>query len=180
MKMTIATEFSEALGRHLAFLYGSERSAKHLPDLMRIIERHQTAAPDPPTTAGALNQRDAILITYADQVQQPGEPPLHTLETFLRAHLQGLLSGVHILPFYPFASDDGFSVIDYREVNAQYGTWEHIQAIATDFRLMVDAVINHISAQSEWFQAYLRDDPRYRGYFIALDPSLDLSAVVRP
>jgi sucrose phosphorylase len=45
---------------------------------------------------------------------------------------------------------------------------------------MFDGVINHISAQSEWFQGFLHDDPRYRDYFITVNDSPDLSQVVRP
>jgi glycosidase len=45
---------------------------------------------------------------------------------------------------------------------------------------MVDAVINHISAQSDWFQNYLICHPKYSEYFISVDPDADLSMVVRP
>ncbi|HEC23044.1 MAG TPA: sugar phosphorylase, partial [Chloroflexi bacterium] len=48
------------------------------------------------------------------------------------------------------------------------------------FKLMVDAVLNHVSTQSEWFQGFLRGDEKYREYFITVDPSTDLSMVVRP
>lgn len=180
MHRAITVEFSAALERHLAFLYGSTEAAKQLPNLIRLIERHLSAAPEKPPSAGPLDQRDALLITYADQVQGSDELPLRSLARFFRHHLHGMVSGVHILPFYPFSSDDGFSVIDYRQVNEEFGSWEDIRAIAAEFRLMVDAVINHISVQSNWFQAFLRDDPRYREYFLTVDPSLDLSGVVRP
>jgi sucrose phosphorylase len=45
---------------------------------------------------------------------------------------------------------------------------------------MFDGVINHISAQSEWFQAFLHADPKYRDYFIVVSGEPDLSQVVRP
>jgi sucrose phosphorylase len=45
---------------------------------------------------------------------------------------------------------------------------------------MFDAVINHVSRQSAWFQALLRDDPHYRDYFITVGDDPDLSQVVRP
>jgi sucrose phosphorylase len=45
---------------------------------------------------------------------------------------------------------------------------------------MIDAVINHISRESEWFQGYLNGDPKYQNYFITVDSSWDLSKVVRP
>jgi glucosylglycerate phosphorylase len=130
--------------------------------------------------AGELSQRDAILITYGDQVSEEGVAPLRTLADFCARHLRGRVSGLHILPFYPYSSDDGFSVIDYRAVNPRLGTWDDIQRLNRPFRLMFDAVINHVSQQSAWFQAFLRDDPHYRDYFIVVEDDPDLSQVVRP
>jgi glycosidase len=127
-----------------------------------------------------LTERDAILITYGDQVRKPGMPPLQTLAYFCERHLAGLVSGVHVLPFFPYSSDDGFAVIDYRKVDAALGTWEDVARLGASFRLMFDAVVNHVSARSEWFHAFLRDDPAYRDYFIVLPEGADLSQVVRP
>jgi len=59
--------------------------------------------------------------------------PLDVFHDFLLEHLQGVVSGVHILPFFPYTSDDGFSVTDYEKVNPQLGSWEDIKRIATDF-----------------------------------------------
>jgi sucrose phosphorylase len=87
---------------------------------------------------------------------------------------------VHILPFFPYSSDDGFSIIDYTAVNPEWGTWADIRQLGEHVRLMFDAVINHISCQSEWFQGFLRDDPQYAGFFIIVDGGADLSMVVRP
>ncbi len=165
---------------HLTFLYGQERAAHVLARLEAILEAHRRQDPGPPPTAGPLSERDAVLITYADMVRRPGDPPLQTLHAFLNRHLKGLVDGVHILPFFPYSSDDGFSVIDYRAVDPAFGDWGHVEAIARDYRLMVDAVVNHISRQSEWFQAFLRGEPPYTDYFIVVDPETDLSDVVRP
>lgn len=121
-----------------------------------------------------------ILITYADQVRQPGVSPLQSLESFVRAHLVGLVSSVHLLPFYPASSDDGFSVIDYRQVDPALGNWEDIARLGENFRLMFDAVVNHVSAQSAWFRNYLAGDPKYQDYFITIYGDPDLSMVVRP
>ena len=127
-----------------------------------------------------LSQQDAILITYGDQVRQPGAPPLKTLAEFGRDYLKDVLSGVHILPFFPYSSDDGFSVIDYCQVNPELGTWDDITRLDREFRLMFDAVINHISVESDWFQAFLKGETPYEGYFITVEPGTDLSMVVRP
>ena len=127
-----------------------------------------------------LSQRDALLITYADQVRKAGEPPLKVLAEFCVRHLKGTVSGVHLLPFYPWSSDDGFSVKDFFAVEPSYGTWDDIARLGADFDLMFDAVFNHVSAQGEWFQRFLADDPHYRDFFISVAGSPDLSQVVRP
>jgi sucrose phosphorylase len=121
-----------------------------------------------------------MLITYGDQLSEPGMAPLTSLAEFCMQQLAGLVSSIHILPFYPSTSDDGFSVSDYRLVDPSLGSWRDIELLRTNFRLMFDGVINHISAQSEWFRAFLRDEPFYRNYFIVVEDGIDLSLVVRP
>jgi len=127
-----------------------------------------------------LTQADSLLITYGDQLRAGGEAPLHTLASFAAKHLQGVVGGVHILPFYPYTSDDGFSVVDYRRVNPDLGSWADVAQLGSRFRMMFDAVINHISSKSTWFQGFLRDDPVYSNYFVTVSGSPDLSQVVRP
>ncbi|MCA9982580.1 MAG: hypothetical protein KDD89_17215, partial [Anaerolineales bacterium] len=92
----------------------------------------------------------------------------------------GVINGVHILPFFPYTSDDGFSVVDYKQVNPDWGTWADVRRMGAHFRLMFDAVINHISQASDWFQAFRRGEAPYTDFFIVVDPGTDLSQVVRP
>ncbi len=129
---------------------------------------------------GEITERDAVLITYGDQVRRSNEAPVRTLADFFGIHLKGVVSGIHILPFYPWTSDDGFSVTDYRKVDPALGEWSDVSAMQNDFRLMFDGVINHISSQSNWFKAFLSGDSRYRDYFIVVEGEPDLSQVVRP
>src|SRR3990170_7643469 len=167
----------QALG-HLTFLYGDRRAVETLSRLERLVSRYRgkLAARRP----AELSERDAILITYADQVREPGRAPLHALADFCRSHVAGLVSGLHLLPFYPSSSDDGFAVMDYRTVEPSLGDWDDIAALGREFRLMFDAVINHASAHGSWFQAFLRREGRYSAFFISVDGGQDLSAVVRP
>lgn len=164
--------------RLLTVLYGVERARSLLPDTLALIERYRSRIPAP--RAIGLSQRDAILITYANQVQRPGQLPLDTLAEFASQYLKGLVSGLHILPFYPSTSDDGFSVSDYYRVDPALGDWGQIERLGGDFRLMFDAVFNHASAQGAWFQGFLRDEPAYRDFFITIKGEPDLSQVVRP
>lgn len=177
------TSMPEATEILLALLYGAERARTLEPRLRELVRRHSPKA-RPATGAGRpgqpLTQRDALLITYGDQIREPGTPPLRTLGTFLSAYAADLVSGVHVLPFYPSSSDDGFSVINYRAVDPELGSWDDIRDLGRSFDLMFDAVLNHVSARSEWFQRFLQDDPKYRDWFIVVEGDPDLSHVVRP
>jgi len=142
------------------------------------LDRHRLA-----TRTSADNdwsERSVWLITYADQFPNDGQTPLSALDRFIDDRLTGLIDGVHILPFAPWSSDGGFSVIDYEAVDPRYGSWADIEAITSSRTVMFDAVINHMSAKSQWFQRFLADDPDHRGFFRTSDPTLDTSSVVRP
>lgn len=127
-----------------------------------------------------IDEKTALLITYGDQVSGGHPAPLRTLAEFLDEHAVGIVSGVHLLPFYPFTSDDGFAVTDYYAVDARLGTWEDVERAGEHFDLMFDAVINHVSSKSKWFERFLQDDRIYRDYFIVVHGDPDLSQVVRP
>ena len=170
----------KTLHHQLAFLYGTERSDDLLSELNGILDHHRSQVVRQEYPYGEISEQDAILITYADQVQVNGTPSLKTLRSFLEDWVSGAISGVHILPFFPYSSDDGFAIIDYREVDPSLGSWDDLRATAREFRFMVDAVINHISSQSDWFHYYLTCHPKYSEYFITVDPDVNLSMVVRP
>ena len=166
------------LVEHLIFLYGDPVGRDTFLRLTALIEKYRAQIPTP--RARALTERDAVLITYGDQVRTSDESPLHTLADFCAAHLHALVSTIHILPFFPYSSDDGFSVIDFRAVNSDFGTWDGVTRIGKNFRLMFDVVANHVSAQSEWFQKFLCDDNKYRDYFVVVPDNADVSRVIRP
>jgi sucrose phosphorylase len=168
------------LYRELEQVYGQEALPRLRPAVEALLAQYRPAIPPPPRGDLPLTERDVLLITYADQVQAPPAPPLAALGDFLRQRARDWLSGVHLLPFYPSSSDDGFSVVDYLAVDPAVGTWDDVARLGADGDLMLDAVINHASVQSDWFQRFLRDEAPYRDYFITVDGAPDLSAVVRP
>jgi len=131
-------------------------------------------------SARGFSEQDSILIIYGDGIRAVSQPPLQTLHEFCREKLTDSIKGIHILPFYPYSSDDGFSVIDYYEVDPALGSWDHVETIGKTYRLMFDAVINHISVKSAWFRRFLEDDPKYKHYFICLTGNEDISNVTRP
>lgn len=126
------------------------------------------------------DETEIALITYGSSIRHGDEKPLQTLHQFLGNRVGDAISAVHILPFFPFSSDDGFSVIDYLAVDPDLGDWSDISAIADDYRLMADLVINHGSSRSDWFQQFLSDEAPGNRYFVTADPASDLGAVVRP
>ncbi|MEZ2574212.1 sugar phosphorylase [Buttiauxella ferragutiae] len=126
------------------------------------------------------DERDVVLITYADQFHQQNEKTLKTLNDFYHRWLANSFSHVHLLPFYPWSSDDGFSVIDYHQVDAVCGGWQDVAQLNKSTSLMFDFVCNHISAKSHWFTEYLAGNPEYQNFFISVEPRTDLSKVTRP
>jgi sucrose phosphorylase len=161
----------------LGLVYGADRASVLLPWIERLVDRWRPAMA---ARRPWLDQRDAMLITYADTLQAAGETPLATLRSFLTERCGELLSAVHLLPFFPWSSDDGFSVKDYRAVDPAVGDWSDVTALAASFELMFDAVINHASAEGCWFQGFKAGTPPFDGYFLRADPADDHSTVVRP
>ncbi|MGD2159210.1 MAG: alpha-amylase family glycosyl hydrolase [Anaerolineales bacterium] len=127
-----------------------------------------------------LSERDVMLISYGDQIFEPGIPALETLFDFIDTYLEEVIQCVHILPFYPYTSDDGFSITNYRQVNSTLGTWRDIVKFSKRYRLMFDAVINHVSQDSEWFKKFKRHQAPYDNFFITIEPDTDISSVTRP
>jgi len=127
-----------------------------------------------------FSEKDIVLICYADHVSEEGVKTLKTMKNFLEIYVKGYINKIHFLPFYPYSSDDGFSVIDYYKVKEEFGDWEDIKSIGKEFGLMFDAVINHISQRSEWFKNYLEGNTEYENYFIGYDTEVNTESVFRP
>lgn len=158
-------------------IYGREEGRRAGDQIKSLLEKfsHRTSRRE-----SFFSQDDTILITYGDSLNQSDRPPLETLQEFARKRLQNAFSGIHILPFFPFSSDDGFSVMDFKKVNPRLGSWDDIRQIADVFDLMVDLVLNHISAKSDWFQRYLNQEEGFECLAIEVCDDDDMSCVVRP
>lgn len=159
-------------------IYDGKLSPVLLDDLITRIEvaRNQISY----TAKQEWDEKDVVLITYADQFTNKEQKTLSVFDGFYRQHLVNIFNIVHLLPFYPYSSDDGFSVINYQQVNPVAGDWKDIRKLGLSARLMFDYVCNHISASSEWFLQYLAGNPEYENYFISMNENSDLSAVTRP
>ena len=172
----------DRISQHLTKIYCdmSEPAIKQLAfELIEIMDVGQQPTMSR-SSKSQWDERDIIAITYADTILEHRKKPLVALKHFLDSYLKNTVSAVHILPFFPFTSDDGFSVLNYSSVNESVGSWEHIETIAKDYHLMADLVINHCSARSQWFENFIKGVQPGRDYFVTADPDTDLSAVVRP
>jgi len=172
-------EFRHKVIRHLQFIYPEEKSdelADKLISAMGFKAKCKKVKP----YKNHWNQKDIVAITYGDTFVKENEKPLHTLKEFLNHFLKDKINSIHILPFYPYSSDDGFSVINYKQVNDALGDWGDINHIAKDYKLMADLVVNHCSSRSQWFEQFKQNKSPGNSYFIDIDKDQDVSNVTRP
>ncbi|MEA2069515.1 MAG: sugar phosphorylase, partial [Verrucomicrobiota bacterium] len=169
----------ENMRRRFNRLYGPGEVEHLLERMVAMIGRYGIGL-EGYSDADLWDETTSVLITYGDMVQNGEEPPLQVLKRFSDQYLGGAVNTIHILPFCPYSSDDGFSVVDYRVVDPDLGTWKDVQDLGRGFRLMYDLVLNHCSRKSKWFADYVANIAPYRDFFIEADPKDDLSAVMRP
>ncbi|MEG3132993.1 alpha-amylase family glycosyl hydrolase [Rouxiella sp. T17] len=170
-------EFVLRLESLLSRVYPKEHIGDLIKKILRLSDKWRHGAH---RSSEWVDGTNVYLITYGDTISQPDQAPLATLNNFAQKHLKESISDIHILPMYPYSSDDGFSVIDYRRIDEHLGSWSDIQQLSSHFNMMFDCVINHISRSSAWLKGYINDEPEYRDYFIEAKPELDYSRVVRP
>lgn len=162
---------------HLKRIYPDQYS-QVATDVLRLIDKYQLI--NKPDDATKWTEQDILLICYGDSLVENGKPPLQTLKRFSDENLNGIISTIHILPFFPYSSDDGFSVIDYRKVNPALGDWQDINQLSRHFKLMFDLVINHVSRESLWFYDFVGDIKPAADFFIDCPQDTDVSLVTRP
>ncbi|MEJ2284337.1 MAG: alpha-amylase family glycosyl hydrolase [Desulfobacterales bacterium] len=167
----------KAIKHLLDRIYGEETGRLALQRLSPMLEKY-------PAASGArqefFSQEDIVLITYGDTLNTTGQAPIATLHAFASQYLREAVSTIHFLPFFPYSSDDGFSVMDFFAINPDLGSWEDVKAIGNDFELMFDFVVNHFSSKSRWFANYLAAREGFTEFAIEVDPATDLSMVTRP
>jgi len=173
----------QRLQKHLEAIYGDSHRGSDLKQWGDALLEAARLRPDqlPPEPHRNLwSEADIALITYGDSITDAAEPPLKTLHGFLTRELGTTVSWVHVLPFHPWTSDDGFSVLDYSSVNESLGSWEDITRLGIDYRLMADLVLNHCSSRSAWFENFRQGLDPGNDYFFIPNEDFDASKVVRP
>ena len=176
--MPVSVPYRDRILEKLKLLYG-DQAGSVLGRIDNLVDQYRELRG---RRSGALwDQRSVVLITYGDQVRSEKDSALEAQRKFLLDYeLNTVINAVHILPFFPYSSDDGFSVIDYRQVDPQVGGWSDLDRLGETFGMAFDFVVNHCSQHHDWFQRYLQGEDPYTNYFIDVEPSTDLSAVTRP
>lgn len=169
----------QRIAGHLKQIYPEIESTDLVTQCLKVMGL-SADTPSPEPHRNLWDQTDVMMITYGDSIKREGQTPLHTLTEFLDSRVKDAISTVHILPFFPYTSDDGFSVMDYTTVNPSLGDWKDVGAISQRYKVMGDLVINHCSARSLWFENFKAGLDPGADYFVAVPADTDLSAVVRP
>lgn len=169
----------QKLVSHLEVIYGKQDHTQLVEDLIGAMGIRDHFF-EPATFANHWDQKDVVIITYGDTFLRPGKLPLEELRAFLKKRVDDLVSWVHVLPYFPWTSDDGFAVSDYCQVNQELGDWSSIEALSAEYSLMSDLVVNHCSASHEWFDQFQQGKEPGCHFFIEASASDDLTQVVRP
>ncbi len=163
-----------------------ENLKKLYPDEYRLIykeikkEIKSAKSETRETLREELSENDAILIVYPDHVYDKKRRKLKVLTEFLEKYIKDKISSVHILPFFPYSSDEGFSIIDFYKVREDCGTWQDIVKLSKKYNLMADLVLNHSSSKNKWFEGFLKSEEKLRDFFISFKKKKDVSGVFRP
>ena len=182
--LEIPSEVAERFFTRLGNLYGEAEAKKWMSELERILKVHYAYKPTEMIESekeferiNRFTERDMILITYGDLLHSEGLSPLGTLGQFIgkNLHFQEIFNTIHILPFFPYSSDRGFSITDFKAVNLSLGTWEDIEQIGEQYQLMFDGVFNHVSSRGEIFQEMLSGNPNYQDLAIVYRSPDELS-----
>ncbi len=192
--LEIPSKARERIFSRLCFLYGKIEAEKYMPELERILQVYYAHKPQEMIEAekdfdpiDRFTEKDVILITYGDLLRGEERSPLATLARFLESipKFKRIINTLHILPFFPYSSDRGFSITNFRTVDPKLGSWQDIEEIGERYQLMFDAVCNHTSSKSIAFQEMLNGNPDYKGIATAYRSPEELTPdqrkiIVRP
>jgi len=161
----------------LSQIYPKEDSKELNSNLSLIISKYSKQIKK--KKGNSFMEKDNLLITYADTFNSPNKKNLTVLNNFIKKNAKEF-SHLHILPFFPYSSDYGFSIKDYKKVSEKNGSWGEIKKISNEKKLMVDLVVNHVSKEHPWFKEFLKGNKKYRDYFVHFENKVDTSKVFRP
>ena len=84
---------------------------------------------------------------------------------------------VHVMPIMKCpegASDGGYAVSDFREIDSRAGSLHDLESLSKDMRkrdmlLALDVVLNHTSNEHEWAEKARDGDPIYQDYYYTFE-----------
>ena len=145
-------DFSEKVKKYLSQIYSDNLNTKQINNLflnIKSIFNKEIKKGE----KDLWSENDFLLITYADSVFKPNQKNLITLSQFLKNIVKNLILYIFFL-FFPFSSDDGFAVIDYKKIKTEHGKWKDLKKITNSFKIMTDLVINHCSSKNKLFKNF--------------------------
>jgi glycosidase len=172
----------------LSFLYGPRTARRAVRELVRLLRVHHAykssaliEAEENIDPSERFSERDMVLIAYADMVRTKGKSPLAALTEFLEAlrRRAPVFNTLHLLPFFPYSSDRGFSITDFHQVDPAMGSWQDIERMGRSFRMMFDGVFNHVSSKSVAFREVLGGNPEYKDFAVLFRSKEELTAEQR-
>eukprot|EP00759_Apiculatamorpha_spiralis_P029240 PhF_6_TR31490/c0_g1_i2/m.46329/K00690/E2.4.1.7; sucrose phosphorylase len=91
-----------------------------------------------------------ILIVYPNHVQ----PTLDTTNAFISKYCLYCFSHVHVLPYHPSTSYEGYAITDYVKVDDTWGGEMALTSLlqSNQVDLLADIVLNHCSSQHPWIE----------------------------
>lgn len=176
--MSFQNKICEQIFNHLNIIYPKSNNTHLTNKIFSIF--FEKKSPKQYVIQNRWDESDVALITYLDTFYNNDEKNIQTLEQVLNTYLQDNVSIIHLLPFFPYSSDDGFAVIDYLKIKKGLATWSDIKKLSLKYKIMADLVINHCSSQSEWFQQFLNNQLPGKNYFLDYKDKFDTSKIVRP
>lgn len=176
--MSFQNKICDQIFNHLNIIYPKSNNTHLTNKIFSIF--FEKKSPKQYVIQNRWDESDVALITYLDTFYNNDEKNIQTLEQVLNTYLQDNVSIIHLLPFFPYSSDDGFAVIDYLKIKKGLATWGDIKKLSLKYKIMADLVINHCSSQSEWFQQFLNNQLPGKNYFLDYKDKFDTSKIVRP
>lgn len=176
--MSFQNKICEQIFNHLNIIYPKSNNTHLTNKIFSIF--FEKKSPKQYVIQNRWDESDVALITYLDTFYNNDEKNIQTLEQVLNTYLQDNVSIIHLLPFFPYSSDDGFAVIDYLKIKKGLASWSDIKKLSLKYKIMADLVINHCSSQSEWFQQFLNNQLPGKNYFLDYKDKFDTSKIVRP
>ncbi len=81
------------------------------------------------------------------------------------------ITGLWLMPIHPSPSYHGYDVVDYYDVNPEYGTMDEFKRLLSEahkrgIRVNIDFVINHTSSEHPWFIASKDPTSNKRDWYV--------------